>query len=125
MLQGIVEGNKPIERLVRIKDDLFSAIHRSNAYIPYVVIDIDKKEPDLLADIIRRINYDYIWINETRGGYHVICQKSKNLGRLIYENKLYEMKDQGVEIQKEAMTPVTGTLQGGFEVKRVKMLDRL
>lgn len=122
LLQGIVEGNKPIERLVRIKDDLFSAIHRSNSYVPYILIDIDKKDPDLLADIIRRIHYDCIWINETRGGYHIISQKSKNLGRLIYENKIYEMKELGIEIQKETMTPITGTLQGGVEVKRIKII---
>jgi len=109
--------DKSIFRKMDIR--LFSAIHRSNARTPpYWIVDIDIKNMSLLKEIYRIFDEDVVWISETRGGYHVIIHRNENTGKLIH--KLKEKKIKDIEIlNKDIMTVVPGTLQGGFEVREV------
>ncbi len=95
---------------------LFSAIHRSKSRSYYFIIDIDKKDENILMNISMLLRDDIRWVSETHGGYHLIVDKNENSGKMIHE-KIGGMEN--VEILKNSMTPVPGTLQGGFEVKGI------
>lgn len=101
----------------KIDSKLFSAIARSSSRRWCCVIDIDSDDKSILDKVIESVG-DYIfWISKTRGGYHVLVRYDKEVGRIIY-NELN--KYDCIEVfRKQAMTPVPGTLQGGFVVKKV------
>jgi hypothetical protein len=82
-------------------------------------MDIDEKNVGLLEKILREKDLDPLWITETRGGFHVILEHSKENCRKIYElSRDYKQ----IENQShQAQTPVPGTLQGGFLVKRFEL----
>lgn len=126
LLYRIYKDTTQIEFATRLKTKFLSAIHKSNSYKPYSLLDIDDKDEDLLEKCLDVVNNEYIWVSETRGGYHVIVEKTKENGRSIHENIRKDQQNnknsifKDVEIKKEVMTPVPGTLQGGFMVKRWK-----
>ena len=95
---------------------LFSAIHRSRSRSSYFIVDIDIKDDSIMTDISKLLGDEIIWVSETHGGYHMIVNKNKNSGIIMHE-KIRGMDY--VEILKESMTPLPGTLQGGFEVKGI------
>ena len=95
---------------------LFSAIHRSRSRSSYFIVDIDIKDKDVLDEIVALLQGEIKWISETRGGYHLIVDKNKNSGTIMH-TKIRGMEY--VEILKEPMTAIPGTLQGGFEVKGI------
>jgi len=95
---------------------LFSAIHRSTSRRWCWIIDVDKKDQSLLHEILTKLGENTIWVTETRGGYHVLVRATKTAGKIIFTEIV---KVQDVEIQKEAMTPIPGTIQGGFKVRKV------
>jgi hypothetical protein len=110
-----------LKKLRTLNDELISAIHRSNSRKPYLVIDVDHKDQALLLKILEQINYTYTWISETHGGYHIIISKTiltLEIGKIIY-NEVSAPPD--IQISEEAMTPIPGTLQGGFQVKRFEI----
>lgn len=108
-------GTKNLELYRKLNTKLFSAIHKSTSRRNYFIIDIDRKDEQLLNDVIMRLgNGDLIeWISETRGGYHILVNRLG--GELVHKLSISLMPD--VEFRKETMTPIPGTLQGGFEVK--------
>lgn len=110
--------NYSIDRSIfrKIDNKLFSAIARSSARRWCCVIDIDSNDKKILNKVTKCVG-DYIfWISKTRGGYHVLVEYNKEVGKIIY-NELY--KYECIELfRKQAMTPVPGTLQGGVLVKR-------
>jgi hypothetical protein len=108
-----------------MRDSLYSAIAKveSNAYKPFVLIDIDKKSSKLLQEILEILNFNYKWISETHGGFHVLLDCS-NLTAEEGAEIFPAIKELGkglgpkiIEIQDQIITPIVGTLQGGFEVK--------
>ena len=95
---------------------LFSAIHRSRSRSSYFIVDIDKKDENMLINIVALLQDDIRWVSETRGGYHLIVDKNENSGTIIYK-QIRGMEY--VDILREPMTAIPGTLQGGFEVKGI------
>lgn len=111
----IAVGHKKLESMKRIKNALMSELHKCNSNKPYLLADIDIKDKNklYLTEILSTIPFEDIKaITETKNGYHIIVNKTKNTGRI-----LYTMKKDYLEMKKEVMTPVPGTLQGGFLVK--------
>ena len=106
-------GEKNLQFYRDIDIKLFSAIHRSPSKKNYFIIDIDKKDETLLNIIVEKLN-SIKWVTETRGGYHILVDRCD--GEMVY--KISQMKLSDVEIKKEIMTPIPGTLQGGFLVHR-------
>lgn len=121
LLEKVSLGKESMERFQHLKVKFYSAIQRSNAYRPYTTIDIDKKDENLLYEVLKLLEYKHTWINETRGGFHVLIRSTdltKAMGKVLFR-EIPKMQD--VEVKKEAMTPFTGTLQGGFLVKRYEL----
>ena len=109
--------SKNLELYRRIDIKLFSAIHKNRSRGLYFVVDIDKKDEAILDKITGLLNGHIEWISETHGGYHVIVSKNNETGTIIYKN-IAGMEY--VEILKDPMTAVPGTLQGGFQVKGIR-----
>lgn len=102
----------------KLDTKLFSALARSVSRALYYIIDIDNKDKGLLDKVTKLLGDSVVWVSETRGGYHVIVHKNKETGRIIYKEL---SKTPGIEIfGKQGQTPVPGTLQGGFLVKKVE-----
>ncbi len=109
--------SKNLELYRRIDVKLFSAIHKNRSRRLFSIIDIDKKD-DAILDKVTDLLKDHIrWVSETHGGFHVIAKKEYETGIIIY-NQIAKMEY--VEILKEPMTPLPGTLQGGFRVKGIR-----
>lgn len=107
---------KNLEYYRNLDVKLFSAIHRSRSRSSYFIVDIDKKDENILMDIVTLLQDEIKWVSETHGGYHLIVNKNKNSGIIMHE-KIRGMEY--VEILKEPMTAIPGTFQGGFEVKGI------
>ncbi len=130
LYQAIV--NKDADQLRKFKkidSQFFSSIHKSNLSAEqlknshfddrreYTIVDIDEKSETLLEMVIEKLSNHIVWVTETHGGYHLIVNKTKESGRLIYtEVKPLHEK---IEILKETSTPLPGTYQGGFPVKKI------
>lgn len=94
-----------------------SEVHRSNAgHPPYFQIDVDVKDNDLLDKITNTVKPVKAVI-ETKNGYHIIYKNEKKLKATAYR-EFGSLKPQ-VEVQSEVMTPLPGTLQGGFKVRMI------
>lgn len=111
------KGELNLELYRRMDIKLFSAIHKNRSRPLYWVIDIDKKDEDILDKVTSLLDGNIRHIMETHGGYHVTVDKNKVTGKIIYEDiRGLEY----VEILKEPMNPIPGTRQGGFEVKGIR-----
>ncbi len=129
-LYQIVKENFMVDKFKKIQNILMSSVHKANSYKPYIIIDIDKKDDkEILSYVLGKLNNNYKWITETRGGYHIIIDKTKDICKIIY-NEIIKPKKESIfysyldfiEIKsKTLMTPIVGTLQGGFEVKKYKI----
>jgi len=109
----------PVENFRRINSRMFSAIARATSYKPYYIVDIDNKDEDLLQKVYDMLDIHVAWISETRGGYHLIVERNQNAGKILH-TEIIDMTN--VEVQsKQAMTPLPGTLQGSFPVKRIEL----
>ncbi len=121
--ENLKSENKNLELYRKLDIKLFSSIHRSKSCSNYFIIDIDKKDEVLFNNIYIFIQskewYDspsvIKWISETRGGYHIMLERNNISGEIVHE--IMKRKIESVEFRKEMMTPIPGTLQGGFVVK--------
>lgn len=111
------KGDSNLELYRRIDVKLFSAIHRSRSRSLYRVIDIDKKDENILDKVTSLLEGNIRHIMETHGGYHITIDKNNETGRIIYEKINGHIED--IEILDEPMNPIPGTLQGGFKVKGI------
>lgn len=111
------KGDTNLELYRKMDVKLFSAIHKNRSRSLYWVVDIDVKDEELLDKIIGLLTGHIIWLSETHGGFHVIVDRNNETGKIIYEN-IRGMEN--VEILKDAITPVPGTLQGGFRVVGIR-----
>lgn len=115
--ESFVGASRNLEFYRRIDIKLFSAIHKSRSRDLYFVIDIDKKDEDILVRITGLLEGQIRWISETHSGYHVITDKNYETGIIIHQN-IVDMEY--VEVLKDPMTPVPGTLHGGFKVVGIR-----
>ena len=118
---ALLNQNQPdFSKFKKIDVNLFSAIHRSTSRHVYWLIDIDRKDEFLLDAVVKKLEDNVAWISETKNGFHVIVKVGRESGRIIFGGKgetgLKQIE--GVEVHKEAMTPIPGTLQGGFKVRK-------
>ncbi len=111
------KGDSNLELYRRIDVKLFSAIHRSRSRSLYRVIDIDKKDESILYKVTSLLEGNIRHIMETHGGYHITVDKNNETGRIIYEKINGHIED--IEILNEPMSPIPGTIQGGFQVKGI------
>ncbi len=109
--------SKNLELYRRIDVKLFSAIHKNRSRRLYIVIDIDKKDVTILDKVTDLLKGYIVWISETHGGFHIIANKEYDAGVIIY-TQIAGMEY--VEVLKEPMTPLPGTIQGGFQVKGIR-----
>lgn len=107
----------------------FSELHKSGKYT-YIVIDIDEKNVEYLRNIINiiRINTNSKpqFVSETRNGFHIIYEKHSLLMEFLHRDfRQYLISNNipldKVEVKKKPMTPVPGTLQGGFLVRKIEI----
>jgi len=116
MYNSIASNDFDLKQFRKVDTKLFSAISRSSDRKIYAILDFDAKDIDFLRDILDLKGIAPIWITETRGGYHAIFNYSKEVARSVYELSSEHSK---VEMQhKTALTPIVGTLQGGFRVRK-------
>lgn len=118
-----------LEHLRRSKSHLFGNLSKSDAIRkPYKIIDVDIKDNEVLAYVKNALasrNIPIKWISETRGGYHIIIQ----VGAWLQEFHMHAVPDIEklnhtynkivIEIGTQCQTPIVGTYQGGFLVRRV------
>ncbi|RLG94915.1 hypothetical protein DRO29_06140 [Candidatus Bathyarchaeota archaeon] len=107
-----------LKQFKRIDVRWFSALHRSQSRKKYWLIDIDCKDENLLNFVLDYV--EPVWISETRGGYHIIVPANEEVAKTIFRDKIFD-RYKDIEIHKEPMTPLPGTLQGGFVVREVKI----
>ena len=108
---------KNLELYRRMDIKLYSAIHKNRSRGLYFLIDIDKKDEDILERVVGPLDGHIRWVSETHGGYHVVIAKSYEAGIIIH-TKMVNMEY--VEILKEPMSPLPGTLHGGFKVTGIR-----
>lgn len=93
--------------------EALSCIQQSKSYSNTITFDIDSKEVDL--ELINNIiNIESYNIMETRGGYHLLINPKlvvSNIKNWYQEiKKLYP----SIDVTGDMMSPVPGTIQGGF-----------
>lgn len=117
LLQAIKDENA-FRRFSRIDVEWISALHKSVSRKLYWAIDIDRKDSTLLHRILNS-GIKFRRVIETKNGFHVIVHINNENGKLLFRDKIIDKLDGGefVELKKNPMVPVPGTLQGGFEVK--------
>lgn len=113
----------------RFQSVWLSEVHKSSAgRPPYFLIDVDSKNEELLNWVESIMGEHLIARVHTRNGYHLIYPNTKKLRAIAYTNIikeapkkvseiLGEWDNTVIEIKKETMTLIPGTLQGGFKVK--------
>lgn len=123
ILYQVIKNKEQSILMRKMKNYLMSCIHKSNSYKPYLLLDVDTKNSDLLNSILNALE-SWEWISETRGGYHVLVKKTKQNCQFIFQNLQFSKGycDYDIEIKSNVMTPIPGTLQGGFEVKQFDIL---
>jgi len=105
--------NKHVFR--RLDSKLFSAIAKCNSRKPYTIVDVDRKDVNL-PNILEHVSDEPLWISETRGGYHIIFKRSNIVNRdIVFLKSNFDY----IEVQfSQGLTPVVGSLQGMFEVRK-------
>ena len=127
---NLIGTEKDLELYIRLDIKLFSSIHKSKSQSNYFIIDVDRKDENLLKLILKDMENNGIknesirWMSETHGGYHIILNRNEITGKFIHfiqTNYSYMLKYNIIELRKETMTPTPGMLQGGFVVKEYKL----
>lgn len=93
---------------------VMSNIHKSSSNRKYTIFDVDSKDDHILDNIFSIVGrHSFI---ETRGGYHVLVEhdKVKSANKNWYQD-ISEFVE--VDVVGDEMSPIPGTLQGGFSVK--------
>lgn len=128
IIYRIMKGGNDLSETKKFKTKFYSNIQKSNSYKPYIILDVDEKSEDLLEKLLDIVNREYVWISETRGGYHIILEKTKDLSKILYTKIMKENNTNPQSPFKEVeikgnmgMTAIPGTLQGGHLVKRLKI----
>lgn len=109
---------------------LYSALVQSPAFKPYILVDVDEKNELLLREVLDHLHLnDEVditnwWVTETHGGYHILVPNAKGSPLMKHINTSADLKvlvkQRRIELKtNQVMTVVPGTLQGGFETRRI------
>jgi len=112
------KGEPNLELYRRMDVKLFSAIHRSRSRSTYLVIDVDKKDENILDKVTSLLEDNIRHIMETHSGYHITVDRTDETGKIIYEKISGHIEH--IEVLDEPMNPIPGTLQGGFKVVGIR-----
>jgi len=97
-----------------------TALQKCAEEVPYLTIDVDDKAIGPTVDqFLRREKFPIHCLVETRGGFHVLlrtAELTKHHRTILWKEKTEQWKDK-VEIHKDQVTPLPGTVQGGFPVR--------
>lgn len=100
-----------------IDNKWFGALQATGTKGRYLVIDLDNKEG--FDSVLEKLDLKKVrHITETRGGYHFFVERDSDTSKQVFTEVKF-LPD--VEITRHGMTPIVGTLQGGFEVKEVEL----
>jgi len=106
-----------------------SELHKASKN-SFVLVDIDSQDEEVLINTLQIIKENTgsspVWITRTHGGYHLIFDPYSELLKFLFRDLKKKVESIGfqsdvIEIKKKAMTPVPGTLQGNFLVRRYKL----
>jgi hypothetical protein len=116
--QSYKNDKSALYQLKKLDVRWFSVLHRTPSRKLYWLIDVDGKNENLLDSLLKWLDDHVIWVSETRGGYHIIVHCNHETQRILFRERLTE-KFKDVELHKQVLTPLPGTLQGGFAVRGV------
>jgi len=123
-------------KLSRMESSYKSLLHASNASKPYIELDIDVKDPDIImlarVAIQPFLQYEDCTV-ETHGGYHVVFKNMPKPAKseLWKEfNKMHWKYDGAdrhgksivksmIDVRSDPSPPIPGTLQAGFKVREL------
>lgn len=97
-----------------IHAEALSCIQKSSSTKRFVTFDIDSKEADL--DFLKTLDIEYRVI-ETRGGYHVLVVPNKKKIKSNWYQSITSHYTGFIDNTGDLMSPVPGTIQGGFTPK--------
>lgn len=106
----------------------------------FVQIDLDTKDPDRLKSTCQVLEQSdarlhIISITETRGGYHIVYRKNKDINhKMLYEfkeqSKFRKQAHDGTQVSdywfsqtNQPLVIVPGTYQGGFKAKWIPVRE--
>lgn len=98
--------------------EVLSEIQKAHGKKKYVIFDLDEKNWDTLAQIIKIVD-DHAEVMETRGGFHIFVPTSKT--NLITNKQWYKYVAEFCDVTGDSMSPVPGCVQGGFCPKMVTL----
>ncbi len=119
-------------RLNKIDNNLLTYYQQATGTKHYIDIDIDLKNKDerIIQEISSYVESRgitrYFWI-DTRSGYHLLVKKEEvkfNINEVsnyalafATSNGIFNPETDEIIVNKNAMIPVPGTLQGGYQVR--------
>ncbi len=119
-LSSLVELAKKIEygdKFYNPHKLVMSEIQKKAGNKRWIMFDVDDKNEEVLNKCIETVE-GKCSVVETRGGYHILVEKDKveKLADKKWYSKLQAMSD----VCGDELTPVVGTIQGGFTPKLIK-----
>lgn len=121
-------------RVSKLKSIFQGNIHKSTSDKIYIDFDVDTKEQDKLRsiiDLLKPVKDAIVAIIETRGGYHIVSNKSKLTNMKAFHDlhvssKFKDKNRLGKDVTQAWFTiisdphiPIPGTFQGGFKTNFV------
>lgn len=146
LLDSLLSGNE--SKVLKTGSRWMSFLqHHDASSKNYIVLDVDTKDQYTYQRVNNKLDafgVDPVCTIETHGGYHIVLERrslssydgdnrAHTLGRWIHK-ELPEWKQEStdihgnvcekqmVDILSDPYSPIPGTIQGGFEVKFVRLL---
>lgn len=113
LTKSLFEGTIATTNMVSLSK---RALHKHKAKTDFITVDIDDKSlyDACLAWLIPNVGSPAFTI-ETRGGFHLLYRQ--DAGAVLFRDMRRHFQHPKIEVLGDAMCPVPGTLQGGFEVR--------
>ncbi len=117
-LSSLVDNIKRGQTTASPHKEALSCIQTSAENKPFIVFDIDNKEPEIMKRAIKIAN-NFCEIIETRGGYHLLI-RTANI-HLIVEKLWYKMLAELSDSVGDMASPAIGCSQGNFSMKQIPL----